>query len=133
MNKNELKEVFEDHLKEDMLKMHKDAVPNVRLTLAKAIRSHFKQIGGQFLYDKEVNKVVRKLLEDSDKDVKFVVKDIMTYQQSDTSETSSQNSRLSVDEDNQSTGLTINSTMESLLQEIIPEPVQKNEEVPEIH
>lgn len=42
MNKTELKTIFEDHFKSDMLAMHKDRVPNVRLTLAKAIRSHFK-------------------------------------------------------------------------------------------
>jgi hypothetical protein len=56
-----------------MLAMHKDRVPNVRLTLAKAIRSHFKSIGGAFIYDKAVNKVVKHLSEDIDRDVKYVV------------------------------------------------------------
>jgi len=62
-----------------MLAMHKDRVPNVRLTLAKAIRSHYKLIGGAFIYDKAIIKVVKQLSEDVDRDVKFVVQDIMTY------------------------------------------------------
>jgi len=73
MNKIELKIIFEDHFKAEMLAMHKDRVPNVRLTLAKAIRSHFKLIGGAFIYDKAIIKVVKQLSEDVDKDVKFAV------------------------------------------------------------
>lgn len=73
MNKIELKIIFEDYFKVEMLAMHKDRVPNVRLTLAKAIRSHFKSIGGAFIDDKAVNKVVKHLSEDIDRDVKYVV------------------------------------------------------------
>jgi len=88
--------------------MHKDRVPNVRLTLAKAIRSHFKSIGGAFIYDKAVNKVVKHLSEDVDRDVKYLVQDIMTYAQGESSETSSVNSRLSDHEDTQTTTFYIN-------------------------
>lgn len=61
MNKAELKDIFEEHFKKEMLDMEKDKVPNVRLMLAKVIRSHFKQLGGAFIYDKEVNKVIKHL------------------------------------------------------------------------
>ena len=79
MNRNELKHLFEEHFKQDMLALVKDKVPNVRLALARAIWTHFKQIGGAFIYDRDMNKVLKILSEDSDRDVKFVVKDILTY------------------------------------------------------
>jgi hypothetical protein len=42
MNCEELKEIFEEKFKADMLRLVGDKVPNVRLCLARAIRNHFK-------------------------------------------------------------------------------------------
>ena len=119
MNRNELKHLFEEHFKQDMLALVKDKVPNVRLALARAIRTHFKQIGGAFIYDRDMNKVLKILSEDSDRDVKFVVKDILTYQHGESRETSSVNSRISESED--TTAVTI------ITEE--PQPIKVIEEV----
>ena len=69
MNNKEMKELFSTHFKVDMLKLVGDKVPNVRLSLARAIRNHFKLLSGAFMYDRKVNEAVNLLKKDSDNDV----------------------------------------------------------------
>jgi hypothetical protein len=73
MNCDELKEIFEKKFKADMLRLVADKVANVRLCLARAIRNHFKLLGGSFVYDKKVNEAVSLLKQDNDRDVKHIV------------------------------------------------------------
>lgn len=74
------KELFERNFKADFLKLVKDPVTNVRLTLAKVLRHHFlNQINGAFVFDIEVNDAVRILKKDRSKDVVGLVEDIQTF------------------------------------------------------
>jgi hypothetical protein len=56
-----------------MLRLVGDKVPNVRLCLARALRDHFKTLGGAFVYDRKVNGAVHLLRHDADRDVKEMV------------------------------------------------------------
>lgn len=104
MNCLELKDLFEVEFKADMLRLVGDRVPNVRLCLARAIRDHFKQIGGAFVYDRKVHKAVTLLSKDTDRDVGHIVQEILSLQQgivdsdSESSKTSSSNPLLNSEE-----------------------------------
>jgi hypothetical protein len=52
LNRSEMKEIFIKHFKEDTISLAYDKVPNVRISLARIIKSHFRQIGGNFIDDK---------------------------------------------------------------------------------
>lgn len=57
-----------------------DRVPNVRISLAKALRYHFlKEIQGSFVYDTETNEAVHVLKQDECEEVRFLVSDIELY------------------------------------------------------
>lgn len=73
MNCKDLKQVFETEFRADMLRLVGDKVPNVRLCLARALRDHFKTLGGAFVYDRKVNGAVHLLRHDADRDVKEMV------------------------------------------------------------
>jgi len=62
-----------------MLRLVGDRVPNVRLCLARALRNHFKTLGGAFVYDRKVNGAVGLLSKDADRDVKEMVQEIFDY------------------------------------------------------
>jgi len=56
------KELFEKYFKYDFLALVSDRVPNVRMVVAKIIRYHFlKEVGGEFVFDKEVNEAINML------------------------------------------------------------------------
>ena len=74
------KDIFEKYFKLDFLSLVSDRVPNVRITLAQAIRHHFlKEISGSFVYDTEFNDAVHVLKSDACEEVQFLVNDIETY------------------------------------------------------
>ena len=53
------KELFEKYFKYDFLSLVNDRVPNVRMVVAKTLRHHFlKEVGGEFVFDHEVNEAV---------------------------------------------------------------------------
>ena len=54
------KELFEDFFKYDLLTLVGDKVTNVRIVLARALASHFRQIGS-FTFDPLVNHAIRLL------------------------------------------------------------------------
>jgi len=55
------KDIFETQFKSDFLKLALDHVVDVRLALAKVLRSHFNEIEGPFVFDKDINMAVRLL------------------------------------------------------------------------
>lgn len=74
------KDLFEKYFKLDFLSLVNDRVPNVRISLAKALRHHFlKEISGTFVYDQEFNEAVHVLKQDPCEEVRFLTNDIETY------------------------------------------------------
>ena len=74
------KEIFEKYFKIDFLLLVNDRVDNVRINMAKVMRHHFlKEISGIFVYDQEMNDVIKLLKKDKCEDVKYLVHDIETY------------------------------------------------------
>jgi len=71
------KDIFEKYFKLDFLAMVNDRVPNVRISVAKALRHHFiKEIQGTFTEDAEFNNAIRVLKLDTCGDVRYQVEDI---------------------------------------------------------
>ena len=52
---NECKELFDEFFKHDMLSLAADRVVNVRLTLARTLKNHFRRINCAFMHDPLVN------------------------------------------------------------------------------
>jgi len=78
------KEIFEKYFKVDFMSLVNDKTINVRITLSKALRYHFlKEISGQFVYDTDINDMIRVLKLDSSEDVRYHVQDIETYPPTD--------------------------------------------------
>lgn len=76
MNRNDLKEIFVEHFKEDTLSLAYDKVPNVRIALARVLKSHFRTIDGCFIEDKQFNQTVSHLNQDEEEDVRNIVMQI---------------------------------------------------------
>ena len=55
MNESEAKDLFDEFFKHDMLSLAADRVVNVRLTLARALKNHFRRIDCSFMHDPLVN------------------------------------------------------------------------------
>jgi hypothetical protein len=66
---NVAKDLFEEYFKVDMLSLAADRVVNVRLTLARALKNHFRTINCTFMHDTLVNQAVKVLLQDKCQDV----------------------------------------------------------------
>lgn len=73
------KDIFETQFKSDFLKLALDHVVDVRLALAKVLRSHFNEIEGPFVFDKDINMAVRLLQQDKSTNVSENVKEIQTF------------------------------------------------------
>ena len=52
MNRSDMKAIFIEHFKEDTLSLAYDKVPNVRIALARVLKSHYRIIDGCFIDDK---------------------------------------------------------------------------------
>ena len=71
--------MFEKYFKVDMLRLIGDRVSNVRLTLAKVLRTHFlKTVSSTFVDDPEINQAIRILSKDKSRDVQMLVLGIQT-------------------------------------------------------
>lgn len=99
---NHAKELFDEHFKHDMLSLAADRVINVRLSLARALKNHFRTINCSFMYDPLVNQSIKVLLNDKAQDVVDLVSDITSFHP-DLSDNSSQDSRGSQSADQDST------------------------------
>jgi len=73
---NQTKDLFEEHLKHDMLSLVNDKVPNVRMALARALKSHFRQLDAKFINDRLVNQAISVLKKDKSFDVRDQVAEI---------------------------------------------------------
>lgn len=81
------KEIFEKYFKIDYMSLVNDKTVNVRICLSKALRFHFlKEISGQFVYDQDINDMIRVLKLDKSEDVQYHVQDIETFPLNDTRE-----------------------------------------------
>ena len=61
----EEKNIFETYFKGDLLEMGLDRVSNVRLRVGQVVKEHFeKEVGNEFIYDNDVNDLVRVLKQD---------------------------------------------------------------------
>lgn len=76
---NQAKELFDEYFKHDFLSLAADRVVNVRLSLARALKNHFRTINCTFMHDKLVNQAVRVLLNDRSEDVVYLVQDIVQF------------------------------------------------------
>ena len=72
-NRSDMKSIFVEHFKEDTLSLAYDKVPNVRISLARVLRSHFKTIDGCFKEDKKVKEILQHLSQDEEDDVKNII------------------------------------------------------------
>jgi len=90
---NQAKEIFDEYFKHDFLSLAADRVINVRLTLARALKNHFRTINCTFMHDPLVNQAVKVLLNDKSQDVVDLVQDIVQFANFDNDENSSQSSR----------------------------------------
>jgi len=70
------KDLFEEYFKVYMLSLAADKVPNVRLSLARVLNTHFQKLGSVFDHDKLVNDCVKVLRKDTDSDVRLMVQTI---------------------------------------------------------
>jgi len=97
---NQAKDLFDEYFKHDFLALAVDKVVNVRLSLARALKNHFRTINCTFMHDKLVNQAVRVLLNDRSEDVVYLVQDIVQFQSDyEDSSQSSRNSSQSNDRD----------------------------------
>ena len=76
LNRSDMKSIFIEHFKEDTLSLAYDKVPNVRISLARVLRSHFKTIDGCFKEDKKVKEILQQLSQDEEDDVKNIIAQI---------------------------------------------------------
>lgn len=74
---NSARELFDEYFKHDMLSLAGDKVINVRLSLARALKNHFRTINCTFMHDPLVNQAVKVLLHDPSQDVIDLVQDIV--------------------------------------------------------
>lgn len=79
MNRADMKRIFVEHFKEDTLSLAYDSVPNVRISVARVIKAHFKTLDGQFVDDKRVNEVVHTLSADVEQDVRNLISQIKEF------------------------------------------------------
>ena len=108
---NQAKELFDEYFKHDFLSLAGDKVINVRLTLARILKNHFRTINCTFMHDPLVNQAVKVLLNDRCQDVVDLVQDIVQFANLDNDENSSQSSRNSSQSND-----ALNSFMERLTQ-----------------
>ena len=76
---NQAKDLFDEYFKHDMLSLAADRVINVRLSLARALKNHFRTINCTFMHDPLVNQAVKVLLNDRSADVVDLVQDIVQF------------------------------------------------------
>lgn len=76
MNRKDMKQIFIEHFKEDTLSLAYDKVPNVRIALARVLKSHFRMIDGCFIDDKQMTQVVTHLNNDEEEDVRNIIAQI---------------------------------------------------------
>lgn len=86
---NQAKEIFDEYFKHDFLSLAADRVINVRLTLARALKNHFRTINCTFMHDPLVNQAVKVLLNDKSQDVVELVQDIVQFANFDSEDNSS--------------------------------------------
>ena len=107
---NQAKELFDEYFKNDFLSLAGDKVINVRLTLARILKNHFRTINCTFMHDPLVNQAVKVLLNDRCQDVVDLVQDIVQFAANlGDDENSSQSSRNSSQSND-----TLNNFMERL-------------------
>ena len=90
---NQAKELFDEFFKHDFLSLAGDRVINVRLTLARILKNHFRTINCTFMHDPLVNQAVKVLLNDRCSDVVDLVQDIVQFANLSEDDLSSQSSR----------------------------------------
>lgn len=73
MNRADMKAIFIEHFKEDTLSLAYDKVPNVRIALARVLKSHYRIIDGCFIDDKQFSQVVQTLNQDEEEDVRNII------------------------------------------------------------
>ena len=61
---NQSKELFDEYFKHDMLSLVGDKVVNVRITLARVLKNHFRKINCTLMNDTLVNQAIRVLRSD---------------------------------------------------------------------
>lgn len=76
MNRKDMKQIFIEHFKEDTLSLAYDKVPNVRIALARVLKSHFRINNGCFIDDKQMTQVVTNLHDDEEEDVRNIIAQI---------------------------------------------------------
>ena len=52
MNRRDMKNIFREHFKDDTISLAYDQVPNVRISLAKQLKIHFRLPDGLWIDDK---------------------------------------------------------------------------------
>ena len=67
---NQAPEIFQEHFIHDFLSLVSDKVPNVRISVARTLRNHFKTINGAFVSDPLVVQAIRVLKHDKDPEVR---------------------------------------------------------------
>jgi len=107
MNRTDMKQIFIEHFKEDTLSLAYDKVPNVRIGLARVLKSHFRMIDGCFIDDKQIHQIVAHLNNDEEEDVRNIIaqiKDIHSAEDSSSEVTSNRSNQLltTADEDKES-------------------------------
>ena len=85
-----MKAIFIEHFKEDTLSLAYDKVPNVRIALARVLKSHYRIIDGCFIDDKQFSQVVQTLNQDEEEDVRNIIMQIKEIHNSGTEDSSSE-------------------------------------------
>lgn len=80
---NQAPEIFQEYFINDFLSLVQDRVVNVRISVARTLRNHFKTIIGAFVSDTLVNHAIRVLRHDKDSEVVSFVTEIQSLQDFD--------------------------------------------------
>lgn len=75
---NQAPDIFQEYFMNDFLSLVQDRVPNVRIGVARTLRSHFKTINGAFVSDTLVNHAIRVLKNDKDNEVVSICAEIQS-------------------------------------------------------
>jgi serine/threonine-protein phosphatase 4 regulatory subunit 1 len=73
---NQSKDLFDEYFKHDMLSLVADKVVNVRITLARALKNHFRKINCTLMNDALVNQAIRVLRQDRSQDVLHLIQEL---------------------------------------------------------
>lgn len=75
---NQAPEIFHEHFIHDFLSLVSDKVPNVRISVARTLRNHFKTLNGAFVNDPLVTSALRMLKHDKEAEVRDLVQEIQS-------------------------------------------------------